>query len=59
MLLTDTPNQQPVANQNQVDGYYNLPEAPTYDSDDDVDTGPHDISTSDFIILQSSFECEL
>ena len=57
MLLTDALAPAAVANQNQA-GVDNIPQAMAANADDDVDLGPHDISTSDFIILQSSFECK-
>ena len=58
MLLTDAIAPAAVANQNQA-GADNIPQAMAANADDDdMDLGPHDISTSDFIILQSSFECK-
>ena len=66
MLLTYEPNNQPAANQHQAGA--DNPQQPAYlhgiddDSDDDViqvAADPHEISTSNFIILQSSFECKL
>ena len=58
MLLTDALAPAAVANQNQA-GVDNIPQAMAANADDDdMDLGPHDISTSDFIILQSSFECK-
>ena len=60
MLLRPPPAPQYVtANQNPVGGYNNQPD-PLPDIDDDSDDGDsHDVSTSDFIIMQSSFECKL
>ena len=59
MLLRPPPAPQYVtANQNPVGGYNNQPD-PLPDTDDDSDDGDsHDVSTSDFIIMQSSFECK-
>ena len=58
MLLTDALAPAAVANHNQA-GVDNIPQAMDANADDDdTDLGPHDISTSDFIILQSSFECK-
>ena len=55
MLLTDTTPPAP-ANQNQP-GVDIVQQHPV--SDDDLqDADPADISTADFIILQSSFECK-
>ena len=65
MLLTYEPNNQPAANQNQAGADNTQQPAHLHgiddDSDDDViqvDADPHEISTSNFIILQSSFECK-
>ena len=65
MLLTDAPDNQQPANQNQA-GADNPQEPGQFGIDDDggdhvdeMDADPHEISTSDFIILQSSFECKL
>lgn len=52
MLRTDWPAQA-AANQNQPGGDQPVPDDYTTDST------PHDISTSDFIIMQSSFDCKL
>ena len=59
MLLRPPPAPQYVtANQNPVGGDINQPD-PLPDTDDDSDDGDsHDVSTSDFIIMQSSFECK-
>ena len=64
MLLAAAPNNQQPANQNQA-GADNPQEPGQFGIDDDgdhvdeMDADPHEISTSDFIILQSSFECKL
>ena len=65
LQLLDWPNNQPAANQNQAGA--DNPQMPAQfgidddggDDVDDIDADPHEISTSDFIILQSSFECKL
>ena len=65
LLLLDRPDNQPAANQNQAGA--DNPQQPAQfgidddggDGVDDIDADPHEISTSDFIILQSSFECKL
>ena len=59
LLLADTAvPQNAAANQNPAGGGVNRQPAVPGD-DDDFDADPHDVSTSDFIIMQSSFECEL
>ena len=65
MLLAEAPNIPQPANQNQA-GADNPQEPGQFGIDDDggdhvdeMDVDPHEISTSDFIILQSSFECKL
>ena len=56
-MLGATP--QAVANQNQA-GVDHIQRPPVSDSGDDLqDSTPEDISTADFIIMQSSFECKL
>ena len=64
MLLADRPNIQQAANQIQAEAD-NLQQAARIAIEDDggdhvdeMDADPHEISTSDFIILQSSFECK-
>ena len=64
MLLADRPNIQQAANQNQAEAD-NLQQAARIAIEDDgggdvddIDADPREISTSDFIILQSSFECK-
>ena len=71
MLLTETPPiTQHIANQQQAGGAANniqqQPDQPDDDGGDDEepddetnDANPHKISTSDFLIMQSSFECKL
>ena len=72
MLLTETqPITQHIANQQQAGGAANniqqqQPDQPDDDcgddeepDDDTQDADPHMISTSDFLIMQSSFECKL
>ena len=56
LLLTDVATAQHTVNQNQagVDGFMQMP---PYDTDD-IDPVPSDISTSDMMIMQSSFECK-
>ena len=64
MLLADMAANEPGANQNRARA--DNPQQPAHngiDDDGDVvvdetDADPHEISTSDFIILQSRFECE-
>ena len=64
--LPDDPVQQNAAvNQNPAGGggaVRDQPGSPTDDDDNDdddhCDLDHHDLSTSDFIIMQSSFECE-
>ena len=54
--------QNTAANQNLAGGGGALRDQPVSpaddDDDDDFDVDHHDLSTSDFIIMQSSFECE-
>ena len=65
LQLLDRPNNQLAAYQNQAGA--DNPQQPAQfgidddggDDVDDIDADPHEISTSDFIILQSSFECKL
>ena len=72
MLLTETPPiTQHIANQQQAGGPANniqqrQPDQPDDDGGDDEepddetqDANPHKISTSDFFIMQSSFECKM
>ena len=65
MLLADRPNIQQAANQNQAEAdNLQQPARIAIEDDgggdvDDIDADPHELSTSDFIILQSSFECKL
>ena len=55
MLLTDALTPAAVANQNQA-GVDHIPQAIAANADDDdMDIGPHDISTSDFIILHTAY----
>ena len=60
LLLLDRPDNQPAANQNQA-GADNPQQPAQFGIDDDGgdNVDAHEISTSDFIILQSSFECKL
>ena len=55
MLLTDTTPPAP-ANQNQPG--VDIVQQPPVSDDDLQDADPADISTADFIIMQSSFECK-
>ena len=56
LLLADTAvPQNAAANQNPAGGVNQQPAVAG--DDDDFDADPHDVSTSDFIIMQSSFEC--
>ena len=57
-MLTNIPPE-PAVNQNPPQGNANQL-SPVADADDDFDDiSPEDISTADFIIMQSSFECKL
>ena len=64
MLLADGPNIQQAANQNQAEAdNLQQPARIAIEDDgggdvDDIDDDPHDLSTSDLIILQSSYECK-
>lgn len=57
MMLYGTPQAAPTQNQAGVDL---IQRAVVSDSGDDLqDSTPEDISTADFIIMQSSFDCKL
>ena len=59
MLLTDTTTPLTAANQSQR-GTDTIQQPTEPAAADDVDAvEAHDISTSDFIIMQSSFDCKL